>query len=85
MLKSHITYMGGCQNYGPFLGTLNIRGRIITGTPKGTIILTTTHIHIHICAVPPRKPTLYLNRAQARYLILEKLQEIRHFVREGVG
>ena len=21
--------MGGCQNYGPFLGTLNIRGRII--------------------------------------------------------
>ena len=23
--------MGGCQNYGPFLGTLNIRGRIIMG------------------------------------------------------
>ena len=22
--------MGGCQNYGPFLGTLNIRCRIIT-------------------------------------------------------
>ena len=21
-------YMGGCQNYGPFLGTLNIGGRI---------------------------------------------------------
>ena len=36
--------MGGCQNYGPFLGTLNIRGRIIIGTPKRTIILTTTHI-----------------------------------------
>ena len=36
--------MGGCQNYGPFLGTLNIRGRIIIGTQKGTIILTTTHI-----------------------------------------
>ena len=34
--------MGGCQNYGPFLGTLNIRGRIIIGTQKGTIILTTT-------------------------------------------
>ena len=33
--------MGGCQNYGPFLGTLNIRGRIIIGTQKGTIILTT--------------------------------------------
>ena len=26
--------MGGCQNYGPFLGTLNIRGRIIIGYPK---------------------------------------------------
>ena len=37
-------YMGGCQNYGPFLGTLNIRGRIIMGTPKRTIILTTTHM-----------------------------------------
>ena len=36
--------MGGCQNYGPFLGTLNIRCRIILGTQKGTIILTTTQI-----------------------------------------
>ena len=34
----------GCQNYGPFLGTLYIRGRIIIGTQKGTIILITTHI-----------------------------------------
>ena len=42
-----VTYMGGCQNYGPFLGTLNIRGRIIIGTQKGTIILTTTHILLH--------------------------------------
>ena len=37
--------MGGCQNYGPFLGTLNIRCRIIMGTQKGTIILTTTHMN----------------------------------------
>ena len=36
--------MGGCQNYGPFLGTLNIRCRIIIGIQKGTIILTTTHM-----------------------------------------
>ena len=36
--------MGGCQNYGPFLGTLNIRCRTIIGTQKGTMILTTTHI-----------------------------------------
>ena len=33
--------MGGCQNYDPFLGTLNIRCRI---SQKGTIILTITHI-----------------------------------------
>ena len=32
--------MGGCQNYGPFLGTLNIRCRILIRTQKGTIILT---------------------------------------------
>ena len=36
--------MGGSQNYDPFLGTLNLRCRIIIGTQKGTIILTTTHI-----------------------------------------
>ena len=40
--------MGGCQNYGPFLGTLNIRCRIIIGIQKGTRILTTTHTHIGI-------------------------------------
>ena len=42
--------MGGCQNHGPFLGTLKIRGRIIVGTQKGTIILTTTHIYIYTYA-----------------------------------
>ena len=26
--------MGGCQNYGPFLGTLNIRCRIMIGIQK---------------------------------------------------
>ena len=36
--------MGGCQNYGPFLGALNIRCRTIIGVQQGTIILTTTHI-----------------------------------------
>ena len=38
--------VGGYQNYGPFLGTLNIRCRIIIGTQKGTIILTTTQVHV---------------------------------------
>ena len=36
--------MGGYQNSGPFLGTLNIRCRIIVGTQKRAIILTTTHM-----------------------------------------
>ena len=41
--------MGGCQNYGPFLGgTLNIRCRIIIGIQKGTIILTATHMGVFI-------------------------------------
>ena len=37
-------HVGGCQNYGPFLRTLNIRRRTIIGTQKGTVILTTTHV-----------------------------------------
>ena len=36
--------MADCQNYGPFLGPYYNRCRIIIGTQKGTIILTTTHI-----------------------------------------
>ena len=52
--------MGGCQNYGPFLGTLNIRGRIIIGIQKGTIILTTYHICYYQCGrlTAPLAPTL---------------------------
>ena len=34
--------MGGCQDYGLFVGTLKIRCRIIIGIQKGTITLTTT-------------------------------------------
>ena len=44
--------MGSCQNYGPFLGTLNNRCRIIIGTQKGTIILTTTHIKLYLYDIP---------------------------------
>ena len=33
------------KNYGPFLGTLNIRCRIKIGIQKWTIILTTTHMN----------------------------------------
>ena len=40
--------MGGCQNYDPFVGTLNVRCRIIIGIQKGPIILITTHIYIYL-------------------------------------
>ena len=40
--------MGDYQNYGPFLGTLNIRCRIIIGTQKETIISTTTHMFSYL-------------------------------------
>ena len=36
--------MGGCQNYGPFLGPYYNTAPNIWGTPKRAIILTTTHI-----------------------------------------
>ena len=36
--------MGDCQNYGPFLGTLNISCRILVGIQQRTINLTTTHL-----------------------------------------
>ena len=32
-----LTHVGGSQNYGPFLGTLNNKCRIIIGTQKGTL------------------------------------------------
>ena len=38
------SHIGGCQNYGPFLGTLKTRCSITIGIQKGTMILTTTHI-----------------------------------------
>ena len=53
--------MGGCQNYGPFLGTLNIRGRIIIGIQKGIIILTTTHMNT--------KEEYQLDNASGRLLV----------------
>ena len=37
-----LLHVGGCQNHGPFLGTLNIRFRIIIGTQKRDHNLTST-------------------------------------------
>ena len=36
--------MGGCQNYGPLLGPLNTRCRVILNPQKAGRILTSTHI-----------------------------------------
>ena len=47
--SSRRSIWGDCQNYGPFLGTLNLRCRIIIGTQIGTIILTTTHMFWSSC------------------------------------
>ena len=41
--RIHHSHGGGCQNYGSFLGTLNIRCCIIIRVQKWTIVLTTTH------------------------------------------
>ena len=38
--------LGGCQNYGPFLGPYYNTAPNIWGTQKGTIILTTTQLSI---------------------------------------
>ena len=38
------THLGGCQNHGPFFGTLDMRCRIRRGIQKGTMILTTTYL-----------------------------------------
>ena len=53
--------MGGCQNRGPCLGTLNIRCRSIIGTQKGTIILTTTQI-LRMTMMASRLPVVFYNR-----------------------
>ena len=41
-------YMGGCHNYGPFLGALNIRRRIIIGIHRDQNFDNHPYIHIYI-------------------------------------
>ena len=57
--------LGGCQNYGPFLGTLNIRCRTISRTQKGTIILTTTHL----ASISTRRPSRNLTSSPMSYKV----------------
>ena len=49
--------MGGCQNHGAFLGTLNTRCRTTMRTQKGTLILTTTHMGAHLRTFPSQQRT----------------------------
>ena len=45
-----IGYLGGCQKYGPFLGSYYNTAPNIQGTQQGIIILTTTHLQ----RLPPK-------------------------------
>ena len=48
LCQASVNYVGGCQNDGPFSGTLNIACRIIIEIQKGTIILATTHVRFRL-------------------------------------
>ena len=52
-VKTHVNatsskHVGGCPNYGPFLGLWCNTAPSIQGTQKGTITLTTTHVPVGI-------------------------------------
>ena len=72
--------MGSCQNYGPFLGTLNNRCRTIIGTQKGAIILTTTHIFLR-----PGSTSLDPQTPRLEHGFGAKLEMFRFGRREGTG
>ena len=67
--------MGGCQNYGPFLDAYYNTAPNISGTKKGTIILTSTH--------------MIVNRilhgggwsSQIPFIFMPKVQKFQHFLR----
>ena len=46
-----VPHMDGCQNYGPFLGTLNMSCRLMIEIQKGTIILTTSHVGFRVSSL----------------------------------
>ena len=61
-------HVGGCQNYRPLLGSLNIRCRIILRTQKGTIILTTSHVHMNMRYLHVRSSLCVLSIYPSIYL-----------------
>ena len=64
------------KNYGPFLGTLDIRCRIIIGTQKGTILLTT----IYITPIPLRNPYKATARLGRHGIVWWWTPGLRHYV-----
>ena len=65
--------MGGCQNYGPFLGTLNSRCCIIIGIQKGTIILITTHILVD----PTKSNSVKFPCSRSSYPLCQGLRKVQ--------
>ena len=60
--KSKSYHMGGCQNYGPILGTLNIRCRIIIGIQKKAHKFDNHPYHLpRACGKMPLAPFSYAN------------------------
>ena len=67
---SELIDVGGCQNYGPLLGTLFMRCRIIIGIQKGTIILTTTHVVADDLLGEDRSALTWLGPRSVEYVIV---------------
>ena len=78
--------MGGCQYYGPFLGTLNNRCRIIIETQKGTLILTTTHIFLQVSQTLGRSRHFRLGSAAraANYILWQQIWQNEAFLEVSV-
>ena len=62
-------HLRGCQIYGPLLGTLSIRCRIIIEIQKGTIILTTMHLSISPREFLPSRKTQWDDQTFVTYII----------------
>ena len=68
-----VGFMGGCQNYDPFLDPYYNTAPNIQDTQKGTIILTTTHmpvLNISIAKLVASSPKLAYDLAFLSFLCL---------------
>ena len=86
-LCQHCFQMGGCQNYGPLLGPLNTRCRIILRSQTGTINLTSTQMWLAtlFCEhLPAARPPIFQSYFQSLY-DLEHIPLLRTFGISGDG